>query len=96
MLKFETPETPLEVVRWSEHRPAFLNRQIVVLLSSLGLPDKALEEMQNNMLESLSLALESPQAAAQMLCNVPAAAARRGDGGDPGCLDWPRMMVYSR
>ena len=39
MRKFESAHSVLEVVSWTKFQPAFLNRQIITLLTSLGVPD---------------------------------------------------------
>lgn len=50
MCKFElqTPDARcfVEVCTYSCPRPAFLNRQIILLLNSLGVPDRVFIEMQ--------------------------------------------------
>ena len=42
-----------EVVSWTKVQPAFLNRQIITLLSTLGVPDSVFRQMQNAMLHNL-------------------------------------------
>ena len=39
MRKFESAHSVIEVVSWTKIQPAFLNRQIITLLTSLGVPD---------------------------------------------------------
>lgn len=40
MVKFESPETDLDILDFSKYRPGTLNRQIIILLLSLGIkPD---------------------------------------------------------
>jgi RNA-dependent RNA polymerase len=45
MKKFEIPETNLEICSFSKAHPCFLNRQIIVLLTSLGVRDVIILDM---------------------------------------------------
>ncbi|XP_039855171.1 probable RNA-dependent RNA polymerase SHL2 [Panicum virgatum] len=53
MKKFDSDHYVFEVVSWTKVQPAFLNRQIITLLSTLGVPDSVFREMQNAMLHNL-------------------------------------------
>ncbi|CAO2187458.1 unnamed protein product [Urochloa humidicola] len=53
MKKFESAHSVFEVVSWTRLQPAFLNRQIITLLSTLGVPDTVFQQMQNAMLHNL-------------------------------------------
>jgi len=53
MKKFESDHYVFEVVSWTKVQPAFLNRQIITLLSTLGVPDSVFRQMQNAMLHNL-------------------------------------------
>ena len=59
MSKFSTENNSIDVVRTSQNPTvAFLNRQIILLLSSLGIPDQNFIDLQNHMLEQLSALTE--------------------------------------
>jgi len=51
MEKFQSNHNHLEVIRVSESHPCYLNRQIVLLLSALGLPTETLEALQRRYVE---------------------------------------------
>ncbi|CAL5003334.1 unnamed protein product [Urochloa decumbens] len=53
MKKFDSAHSVFEVVSWTKLQPAFLNRQIITLLSTLGVPDSVFRQMQNAMLHNL-------------------------------------------
>lgn len=46
MVKFESARMSLEVVNWSRFMPCYLNRQIITLLSTLGVPDQVFLDLQ--------------------------------------------------
>lgn len=46
MHKFNSKNTILDVLNWSRFLPAFLNREIITLLSTLGIPDQNFECLQ--------------------------------------------------
>ncbi|CAO2176113.1 unnamed protein product [Urochloa humidicola] len=54
MKKFESAHSVFEVVSWTRLQPAFLNRQIITLLSTLGVPDTVFWQMQDAMLHNLN------------------------------------------
>ncbi|KAK8984134.1 hypothetical protein V6N11_029459 [Hibiscus sabdariffa] len=43
MEKYESENTELDVLNWSKYQPCFLNRQLITLLSTPGVPDHAFE-----------------------------------------------------
>jgi hypothetical protein len=55
MQKFEAnaADNELEVNGWAEYRPAFMNRQMIMLLLTLGTSAKAMEVLRNKMVEDL-------------------------------------------
>lgn len=64
-VKFTADQNRLEIIRWSRHATATLNRQIITILSSLGVPDKVFNDMlleqvsvYNRAMTDKSLALE--------------------------------------
>ncbi|CAM6085233.1 unnamed protein product [Calypogeia fissa] len=54
MKKFESVHFDLEVISWSKRLPCYLNREIITLLSTLGIEDDVFEEMQDLVLSKLN------------------------------------------
>ncbi|KAL0477225.1 RNAi component RdRP [Acrasis kona] len=50
MKKFVSPSTHLEILKYSQFSPSYLNRQIITLLSSLGADDDSFQALQNEFL----------------------------------------------
>ncbi|XVF49609.1 hypothetical protein PTKIN_Ptkin04bG0026900 [Pterospermum kingtungense] len=67
MLKFESNIKMLNVTKWSESMPCFLNREIVSLLSTLGIKDEVFETMQRQQLCLLAKMLTNREAALDAL-----------------------------
>ncbi|XP_061338622.1 RNA-dependent RNA polymerase 2 [Gastrolobium bilobum] len=67
MLKFESNNRMLCVTKWSESMPCFLNREIISLLSTLGVKDEALLAMQQEQLQLLGRMLTDSEAALDVL-----------------------------
>ncbi|KAL8783976.1 MAG: hypothetical protein Q9213_004227 [Squamulea squamosa] len=65
--KFAARHEGLEVIRWSQFTAANLNRQIIVVLSALGVPDGIFVEKQKAQLADLGLAMTSESMALTML-----------------------------
>ncbi|KAK4364903.1 hypothetical protein RND71_016261 [Anisodus tanguticus] len=63
MKKFDSNHTILEICSWTRLQLGFLNRQIVTLLSSLGVKDEKFWEMQKEMLSRLDKILVNPDVA---------------------------------
>lgn len=59
MKKFECNHKALEIVGYSKRLPLFLNRQIITLLSGLGVEDEVFEELQNKVLHQLDRAMQA-------------------------------------
>ncbi|KAI1295242.1 hypothetical protein EDD11_007880 [Mortierella claussenii] len=53
MKKFDVEHYVLEVIKTSSFIPSYLNRQIIILLSGLGVPDKVILDHKNNMVRDL-------------------------------------------
>nr|XP_034599084.1 probable RNA-dependent RNA polymerase SHL2 [Setaria viridis] len=69
MRKFESTHLVLEVVSWTKFQPAYLNRQIITLLTSLGVPDAIFWQMQEAMLHNLDRILSDRDVAYQVVTN---------------------------
>ncbi|KAF9357301.1 hypothetical protein BGX26_003950 [Mortierella sp. AD094] len=53
MIKFDVEHYVLEVIKTSGFIPSYLNRQIIILLSALGVPDKVILNLKNKMVRDL-------------------------------------------
>ena len=67
MDKFVSSHCDLEVVNWSRFMPAHLNRQIIILLTALGVKSPVFYHLQQNMISSLDRALEDGRHALWLL-----------------------------
>jgi RNA-dependent RNA polymerase len=67
MLKFESKNRMLNVTKWSESMPCYLNREIISLLSTLGVKDEVFEAMQKEQLCLLGKMLTNREAALKVL-----------------------------
>ncbi|XP_058112219.1 RNA-dependent RNA polymerase 2 [Magnolia sinica] len=67
MRKFDSKNTMLCVTKWSESMPCYLNREIVCLLSTLGIEDKKFESMQLEQMHSLDKMLTNRDVALNVL-----------------------------
>lgn len=76
MLKFESKNRMLCVTKWSESMPCFLNREIISLLSTLGVKDEALLAMQEEQLQLLGKMLTDREAALDVLESLSGADSR--------------------
>ncbi|KAL8951423.1 MAG: hypothetical protein Q9222_002614 [Ikaeria aurantiellina] len=65
--KFAARHEGLEIIRWSQFAAANLNRQIIVVLSSLGVGDEVFVNKQRNQLSNLEIAMTNEQVALKML-----------------------------
>ncbi|KAJ5538290.1 hypothetical protein N7494_007769 [Penicillium frequentans] len=66
-LKFEAEAAGLEIIRWSRYYPATLNRQMILALSALRIPDRVFHQKLNMMLEDLNLAMSQVEPAVRQL-----------------------------
>ncbi|XP_021292687.1 RNA-dependent RNA polymerase 1-like isoform X2 [Herrania umbratica] len=67
MSKYESENTKLDVLAWSKYQPCFLNRQLITLLSTLGVPDHAFEKKQREVVDQLNAILTDPLKAQEAL-----------------------------
>ncbi|XP_041006286.1 probable RNA-dependent RNA polymerase 1 [Juglans microcarpa x Juglans regia] len=67
MCKYKSHDTKLDVLAWSKFQPCFLNRQIVTLLSNLGVKDRAFQERQREAIDQLNAILTDPLRAQEAL-----------------------------
>ncbi|CAH9146430.1 unnamed protein product [Cuscuta epithymum] len=67
MLKYESNNVKLDVLAWSKYQPCYLNRQLVTLLSTLGIKDAVFELKQKEAVAQLNEILTNPAKAAEAL-----------------------------
>ncbi|KFK22402.1 hypothetical protein AALP_AAs59355U000100, partial [Arabis alpina] len=67
MRKFESENTKLDVLAWSKYQPCYLNRQLITLLSTLGVKDNVFEKKQREVVEKLDAILTDPLEAHEAL-----------------------------
>lgn len=67
MCKFESEHTKLDVLAYSKYQPCYLNRQLITLLSTLGVEDRAFEKKQREAVEQLDAILTDPLRAQEAL-----------------------------
>ncbi|XP_009781107.1 probable RNA-dependent RNA polymerase 1 [Nicotiana sylvestris] len=67
MLKYESNNIKLDVLGWSKYQPCYLNRQLVTLLSTLGVKDDVFEQKQNEAVEQLDAILHDSLKAQEAL-----------------------------
>ncbi|KAF2305651.1 hypothetical protein GH714_007247 [Hevea brasiliensis] len=67
MCKYESENTKLDVLAYSKYQPCFLNRQLITLLSTLGIPDHIFEEKQREAVDQLDAMLTDPLRAPEAL-----------------------------
>ncbi|KAL8035382.1 hypothetical protein ABFX02_12G093300 [Erythranthe guttata] len=67
MLKYQSDNTKLDVLAWSKYQPCFLNRQIITLLSTLGVKDHVFEKRQREAVAQLDDVLIDPMRAQEAL-----------------------------
>ncbi|PYH44920.1 RNA dependent RNA polymerase [Aspergillus saccharolyticus JOP 1030-1] len=65
--KFSAIHNNLEIIRWSQFGIATLNRQLIIVLSTLGIPDSVFHAKLQDMLQNLDRAMESDTLAISLL-----------------------------
>ncbi|OOQ81566.1 putative RNA-directed RNA polymerase (Sad-1) [Penicillium brasilianum] len=66
-IKFEAEHKRLEIIRWSQFSAATLNRQLILVLSALGIRGQVFLDRLNTMLESIRYAMGSDRQAIELL-----------------------------
>lgn len=67
MNKFDSDHYKLEICSYAVSRPGYLNRQIILILSGLGIENQVFENLQNSMINELRITLLSEVAAEEYL-----------------------------
>ncbi|KAJ8315323.1 hypothetical protein KUTeg_007473, partial [Tegillarca granosa] len=70
MVKFQSPSKTLEILQWTRPGQLFLNRQVITLMSGLGVPDRAFLILQQNVLMDLANMLIDEERAFDELTSV--------------------------
>ena len=65
--KFPTMHESLEIIRWSQYASANLNRQLILILSALGVPDQVFARKLQTQLSRLKLAMTDEKLALSIL-----------------------------
>ena len=60
MCKYKSNNMKLDVLAWSKYQPCFLNRQLITLLSTLGVKDHVFEKKQKEAVKRLDSILTDP------------------------------------
>ncbi|KAL6911456.1 hypothetical protein ACP4OV_000261 [Aristida adscensionis] len=71
MLKFQSENITLDVLAYSKYQPCFLNRQLITLLSTLGVSDSVFEFKQEEAVRQLNRMVTEPQAAIEAIELIP-------------------------
>ncbi|KAJ0986641.1 hypothetical protein J5N97_004997 [Dioscorea zingiberensis] len=67
MKKFDSSNTMLNITKWSDYLPCYLNREIICLLSTLGIEDEIFELMQQTEIRLLDEILVDCEAALRVV-----------------------------
>lgn len=67
MRKYESEHNKLDVLAYSKFQPCYLNRQLITLLSTLGVEDRVFEKKQRAAVEQLNAILINPLRAQEAL-----------------------------
>uniref|UniRef100_A0ACD5Z573 Uncharacterized protein n=1 Tax=Avena sativa TaxID=4498 RepID=A0ACD5Z573_AVESA len=71
MSKFQSDNITLDVLAYSKYQPCFLNRQLITLLSTLGVRDNIFELKQQEAVKQLNRMVTEPQAAIEAIELMP-------------------------
>ncbi|KAE8654454.1 semialdehyde dehydrogenase family protein [Hibiscus syriacus] len=70
MQKFDADSTSLDVLSWSKLHPCYLNRQIIILMSTIGVKDSVFEMKQKEFLAQLDAILVDPEKAREAMDRI--------------------------
>ncbi|CAA6656073.1 unnamed protein product [Spirodela intermedia] len=101
MQKFDSTNTMLNVTRWSESTPCYLNREIICLLSTLGVRDEVFEDLQRKNMRDLDEMLDNREAAMKVLEGAAGGDARTAmkmliHGYEPSAEPYLSMLLKAR
>ncbi|KAI4336114.1 hypothetical protein L6164_014683 [Bauhinia variegata] len=100
MLKFESKNRMLNVTKWNDAMPCFLNREIIILLSTLGVKDEVFEALQQEQMTFLGKMLINREAALNVLESLNASDSKKCilvkmllQGYEPNAEPYLSMMI---
>uniref|UniRef100_A0A6N2KT36 RNA-dependent RNA polymerase n=1 Tax=Salix viminalis TaxID=40686 RepID=A0A6N2KT36_SALVM len=67
MSKFKSTSTSLDILGWSKYQACYLNREVITLLSTLGVGDQVFQRKQNEAIAQLIAILTDPASAQEAL-----------------------------
>lgn len=67
MCKYKSENTKLDVLAWSKQKSCFLNRQIIILLSTLGVKDRVFRRKQREVVNQIKMISRKPFKAIDMM-----------------------------
>ena len=67
MKKFDSGHSRLDVLNIADYIPCYLNRQVILIFSALGVPDSVFSDLQDEMLQKLGEMLLNKQVAAEFI-----------------------------
>jgi RNA-dependent RNA polymerase len=70
MDKFPSPHSNMEVISWAKSIPAHLNRQLILILSDLGVPDQVFIDAQETALQRISAVKKLGESASAEAANM--------------------------
>ncbi|GJN02647.1 hypothetical protein PR202_ga20020 [Eleusine coracana subsp. coracana] len=77
MKKFESQSSMLNITSWSKSQPCYVNREIISLLSTLGIRDETFESMQQDDMHEADEMLTNKEAALSALGKIGGAETKR-------------------
>ncbi|XP_034921150.2 probable RNA-dependent RNA polymerase 1 [Populus alba] len=67
MSKYKSTNTSLDILGWSKYQACYLNREVITLLSTLGVRDHIFQRKQNEAIAQLNTILTDPSSAQEAL-----------------------------
>ncbi|KAI5062092.1 hypothetical protein GOP47_0022631 [Adiantum capillus-veneris] len=67
MCMFSSSQISLDILNWSRVLPSYLNREIITLLSTLGVGDSIFERMQTKVMQNLDMMLSNTEVALDVI-----------------------------
>ncbi|KAM1295499.1 hypothetical protein ACFX2H_015291 [Malus domestica] len=101
MLKFESKNRMLNVTKWTDSSPCYLNREIIILMSTLGVKDETFEALQEEQLRLLGKMRTERAAALNVLEGFSGASSKNilvkmlHHGYEPNVEPYLSMMLQS-
>jgi len=101
MSKYKSTNTSLDILDWTKYRACFLNREVITLLSTLGVEDQVFERKQKEAIAQLDAILTDPikaQEALELMAGGENARVLKGMlacGYKPGAEPFLAMMLQT-